>query len=66
MVKKVLTWGGVAFLIFFIAFRPASAAEVFKSIGSGIMDIATGFGDFFTDLDLIAAGPRRKPLGAWF
>jgi hypothetical protein len=50
MVKKILTWGGVAFLIFFIAFRPASAAEVFKSIGSGIMDIATGFGDFFTNL----------------
>lgn len=50
MVKKVFTWGGVAFLIFFIAFRPASAAEVFKSIGSGIMDIATGFGDFFTNL----------------
>ena len=34
MVKKVLTWGGLAFLIFFIAFRPASAAEVFKSIGA--------------------------------
>ena len=50
MVKKVFTWGGIAFLIFFIAFRPASAAEVFKSIGAGIMDIATGFGDFFTNL----------------
>jgi hypothetical protein len=46
MVKKILTWGGIAF----VAFRPASAAEVFKSIGSGIMDIATGFGDFFTNL----------------
>jgi hypothetical protein len=50
MIKKILTWGGVAFLIFFIAFRPASAAEVAKSIGSEIMDIATGFGDFFTNL----------------
>jgi hypothetical protein len=50
MGKKIATWGGVAFLIFFIAFRPASAAEVFKSIGAGIMDIATGFGDFFTNL----------------
>ena len=50
MVKKVLTWSGVAFLIFFIAFRPVSAAEVFKSIGASIMDIATGFGDFFTNL----------------
>ncbi len=50
MIKKVLTWGGIALLIFFIAFRPQSAAEVFKSIGSSIMDIATGFGDFFTNL----------------
>jgi hypothetical protein len=50
MVKKVLTWMGIAFLIFFIAFRPSSAAEVFKSIGAGLMDIATGFGDFFTNL----------------
>jgi hypothetical protein len=50
MVKKVLTWGGIAFLIFFIAFRPNSAADVFKSLGGGIMDIASGFGDFFTSL----------------
>jgi len=50
MVKKVLTWGGIAFLIFFIAFRPDSAADVFKSIGGGIMDVAQGFGDFVTSL----------------
>ncbi|MEH1015529.1 hypothetical protein V6U90_20740 [Micromonospora sp. CPCC 206060] len=50
MVKKVLTWAGLAFLIFFIAFRPDSAADVFKSLGGGIVDIAQGFGDFFTNL----------------
>ncbi|WP_213454897.1 hypothetical protein [Rhizomonospora bruguierae] len=50
MIKKIMTWGGIAFLIFFIAFRPDSAASVFKSIGGGIMDIAQGFGDFFTSL----------------
>ncbi|WBB77633.1 MULTISPECIES: hypothetical protein [Micromonospora] len=50
MVKKVLTWAGVAFLIFFVAFRPNSAADVVKSLGGGIMDIAQGFGDFFTNL----------------
>lgn len=50
MVKKFLTWAGIAFLIFFIAFRPNSAADVFKSLGGGIMDIAQGFGDFFTSL----------------
>ncbi|MEO3742624.1 hypothetical protein [Plantactinospora sp. B5E13] len=50
MVKKVFTWGGIAFLIFFIAFQPNSAADVFKSLGSTILDVAQGFGDFFTDL----------------
>jgi hypothetical protein len=50
MVKKVLTWAGIAFLVFFIAFRPNSAADVFKSLGQAIVDIAQGFGDFFTNL----------------
>lgn len=50
MVKKVMTWGGIAFLIFFIAYRPQSAANVFRTIGSGIVDIANGFGNFFTSL----------------
>ncbi len=50
MVKKVLTWAGIAFLIFFVAYRPNSAADVFKSLGGGIVDIAQGFGDFFTSL----------------
>jgi hypothetical protein len=50
MVKKVLTWVVVGFVLFFIATRPASAAEVFKNIGSGLMNIATGFGDFFAHL----------------
>jgi len=50
MVKKVLTWGFVAFLIFFIAYRPSEAAAVFTSIGHGILDIASGVGDFFSNL----------------
>ena len=50
MVKKVLTWLGIAFLIFFIAFNPRSAAAVFESLGGTIADIARGFGTFFTDL----------------
>ncbi|WP_329104678.1 hypothetical protein OG792_30430 [Micromonospora sp. NBC_01699] len=50
MVKKVLTWGGIAFLVFFVAFRPDSAADVFKSLGGGVMDIAQGFSDFFASL----------------
>jgi hypothetical protein len=50
MLKKLLTWAAVAFLIFFVAFRPDSAAQVFKSVGAAIVDIAQGFGDFFTSL----------------
>jgi hypothetical protein len=50
MVKKVLTWLGIAFLIFFIAFNPTSAASVFSSLGGTIADIARGFGTFFTNL----------------
>jgi hypothetical protein len=50
MLKKILTWGLVAFLIFFIAYRPQSAAAVFKSLGGGVMDVASGIGDFFSNL----------------
>lgn len=50
MLKKFLTWGGIAFLLFFIAYRPDAAASVFKSLGSGVVDIAQGVGDFFTSL----------------
>jgi hypothetical protein len=50
MVRKVLTWLGVAFLIFFIAFNPTSAAAVFESLGGTVADIANGFGTFFTNI----------------
>jgi hypothetical protein len=50
MIKKVLTWVIVAFLVFFIAFNPKSAATVAQSLGATIGDIARGFGDFFTNL----------------
>lgn len=48
--KKLLTWGFIAFMIFFIAFRPDSAAQLFRSVGAGLMAIAHGFSDFFTGL----------------
>jgi hypothetical protein len=50
MVKKVLTWALVAFLIFFVVSRPTAAAQVVKSIGSGIVGIGVGVSDFFTKL----------------
>jgi hypothetical protein len=50
MVKKVLTWGLIAFLVFFIAYRPTSAAAVFRQLGSSLYDVATGIGSFFSSL----------------
>lgn len=50
MIKKILTWGFVAFLIFFMAFQPDAAADVAKTLGSALLDIAQGFGNFFASL----------------
>lgn len=50
MVKKIFVWGGVAFLILFIAYNPGDAAEVFRAIGRGVVNMAQGFGDFFAQL----------------
>jgi hypothetical protein len=50
MVKKVLTWLFIGFLVFFVAFRPAAAADMAKTLGGGMLDIAQGFGDFFSNL----------------
>jgi len=49
MPKKILTWGAIAFVVFFIAYRPTSAAQVFRSLGSGLY-VATGIGNFFSNL----------------
>ncbi|MBM0239960.1 hypothetical protein JNW88_27750 [Micromonospora sp. ATA32] len=49
-VKKLLAWGSVAFLIYFMAFRPDGAAQMFKAVGAGLMAMAQGMGDFLTSL----------------
>jgi len=50
VVRKVLRWGGIGVVIFFVAYRPQSAGQVVKSIGGGIVGVAQGFGDFFSSL----------------
>ena len=50
MVKKGFTWAFVAFLIFFVAFSPNSAARVARFIGAGIVAVANGFASFFSGL----------------
>ena len=46
--KKTLQFGMVAFVIWFMAFRPDSAARVVRGIAAVIAQLGTGFGDFFT------------------
>jgi hypothetical protein len=48
--KKTLTYGAVAFVVWFVAFRPDSAAKVVRGIAAVIARLGTGFGDFFTRL----------------
>ncbi|WP_433127518.1 hypothetical protein ACQPWW_31905 [Micromonospora sp. CA-240977] len=49
-VKKLLTWGSVAFLIYFMAFRPDGAAQMFRAVGGALIAMFQGFGDFLTSL----------------
>jgi hypothetical protein len=41
--RKLLLLGLSFYLLFFISFRPHSAADIFKSIGAGLIDIVQGF-----------------------
>jgi hypothetical protein len=50
VIKKILAWGFLAFLIYFMAFRPDGAAQLFKAIGAALIAIFQGFGDFLTGL----------------
>lgn len=46
MVKRILTWGGIAFLIFLVALRPSMAADAAVAIGRTIGDMANGAWEF--------------------
>jgi len=50
MLRKVLVWGGIAFLLFFVAFRPGAARDVVSQLGTIAVDILTGVGEFFRSL----------------
>jgi hypothetical protein len=46
MIKKILWWLVGAFLIFFVAFKPAPAATATRWIGGLLSVMANGVGDF--------------------
>ncbi|HZE39512.1 MAG TPA: hypothetical protein VE172_11950 [Stackebrandtia sp.] len=48
--KKILMWAGVAFLVFFVAFKPDSAGNVVTTIAGTIADIGNGFATFISGL----------------
>lgn len=50
VVKKILGWGLLAFLIFYIVTQPSSSADIARALGSGAQSIASGLGDFVTGL----------------
>ena len=47
MLRKVLIWGGIAFVVFFAAFRPGAATDIVRTLGATFGDIMGGMGDFF-------------------
>ena len=44
--REVLTWGGIALLIFFVAFRPEDAVDAVRSLGA----VFTYFTDLFAGI----------------
>jgi hypothetical protein len=50
MLKKILVWGGIAFVVFFIAFRPGAAGQVVSDLGDVFVAVFGGIGKFFSGL----------------
>lgn len=50
LLGKILIWGGIAFLVFYVAFRPEESAEVFGDIGEAILEVPKAFARFFGSL----------------
>ena len=47
MLKKVLIWGSIAFVVFFVAFRPGAAFDAVKTLGGVAQSLFQGIGEFF-------------------
>lgn len=44
--KKLATWGGIGFLIFFVSQRPGAAGDGVEAIVDLVISVAEGFADF--------------------
>lgn len=50
MLKRVLVYAGITFIVFFVAFKPAAAGSAVKKLGETFVDILQGIGDFFSGI----------------
>ncbi|WP_163512740.1 hypothetical protein [Fodinicola acaciae] len=50
MLKKVLTYGIIILLVFWVATRPNAAADAVSAIGSGIANVGNGLANFLSSL----------------
>ncbi|MDQ6875138.1 MAG: hypothetical protein M3042_08785 [Actinomycetota bacterium] len=50
MVKRVITWLVVAFLVFYLLSQPVAAAKAIKGVGAGLARAAAQLVAFFTHL----------------
>lgn len=48
--KKVLNFGLIAFLVFYVVTQPDNAAAVLRQIGQWLKAMAVGFGEFISNL----------------
>jgi hypothetical protein len=53
-VSWLLTWGGIAFLVWFIAFRPEQASNLTSKIAGFFAAIGQGFADFLSSLPFLS------------
>jgi hypothetical protein len=50
MAKKIMLWGGIAFILLFIITNPNDAADMAKALWSGLTNMFRGLGDFISEL----------------
>jgi hypothetical protein len=50
MLKKVITWGIVIFVVYFLATQPGSAANLVHTWFNGLRDVGSSLSRFVTSL----------------
>lgn len=50
MLKKVITWGIVIFVVYFLATQPATSADFVRTWFNAVRDVGTSLSHFVTSL----------------